>query len=250
MKPRFRLKYSDFENSAEGRKTFNEQLFTEVAPKYSLITRLLSFNRDIHWKQRLITLIDPLQVNDCLDLACGDGDIALMLAERFPDAHIIGLDLTEEMLERARQRPGQEKVEWRKGDMCHLELPAESVDVITGGYALRNAPDINRAIIEIHRVLRPGGKAIFLEFAKSDSVTQQHMNHCLLSIWGGLWGLLLHRRSEVYGYIAKSLRHFPPRSELHTIIRSAGLCNVHYETKLFGLMEITKAEKPGTASLE
>ena len=237
------MKYADFENSAEGRKNFNERLFTEVAPKYSLITRLLSFNRDSQWKQRLIEMIDRTRVNSCLDLACGDGDIALMLAKQYPNAHIIGLDLTEEMLELARRRPGQEKIEWRRGNMYKLNLPKESIDVLTGGYALRNAPDIARAIIEIHRVLRPGGQVIFLEFAKSDSAVRQWVNHCLLSIWGNLWGLLLHRRGEVYGYIAKSLRHFPQRSTLHAIMHDSGLSNIRYESKFFGLLEITVAEK-------
>lgn len=193
-------------------------------------------------------MIDRVPVNNCLDLACGDGDIALMLAKRYPNTHIIGLDLTGEMLDLARQRPGQEQIEWRKGNMCELDLPEASIDVLTGGYALRNAPDITHAIGEIHRVLRPGGQVIFLEFSKSGSTMHQRANHCLLSIWGNLWGLLLHRRGEVYGYIAKSLQHFPQRSKLHTIMRDSGLCNIRYETKLFGLLEITMAEKPGEAA--
>ena len=93
------------------------------------------------------------------------------------------------------------------------------MDIVTGGYALRNAPDLGTAIDEISRVLKPCGVAAFLDFSKPSGKILQKMEYWALKTWTGPWGTLLHRNREVYRYIAESLQPFPDRSQLRDIFR-------------------------------
>jgi demethylmenaquinone methyltransferase/2-methoxy-6-polyprenyl-1,4-benzoquinol methylase len=107
--------------------------------------------------------------------------------------------------------------------MHALPLASASCDLVTGGYALRNAPDLERAVVEIARVLRPGGQAAFLDFAKAATPTGQRWQYRLLRGWCGLWGRLLSGSWEVHGYIAESLRTFPAETDLDRLLLSQGL---------------------------
>jgi len=228
----FALDSREFLDVPDRKKFYNEQLFTEVAPKYDKITRLLSFGRDRAWKQMMIQAI-PGNPRHCLDLACGTGDLTLMLHERFPDATVTGVDLTPAMLDLARVRPGAEAIRFETGDMGALAFPDASMDLITGGYALRNAPDIGVALAEMVRVLKPGGCLALLDFSKSPSPLRHRLDYALLKSWGGFWGLALHGHADVYGYIAESLKRFPDRTALRRMLQQNKLGTL-VEIPLFG----------------
>jgi demethylmenaquinone methyltransferase/2-methoxy-6-polyprenyl-1,4-benzoquinol methylase len=180
--------------TAETKRLYNRELFREVAPRYDLVTRILSFGRDAAWKRALISRLSSENVHRILDLACGTGDLTRALAVRFPDAEVTGLDLTPEMLARAS---GNDRIVWKQGDMCDTGLPDGSIDLVTGGYALRNAPDLDTALDEIHRVLRPGGELAVLDFSASSRPLFRALHFGLLMFWGSLWGLLLHGKPSV-----------------------------------------------------
>lgn len=241
--PKFTLRAQAHLNSPEQKRYFNAELFREVAPRYDLITRLLSFGRDAAWKRDLIANLPDLQPATCLDLACGTGDLTRALAKRFPRARVIGFDLTPAMLELAKRHTNNEHIHYQQGDMQALPFANESMDVITGGYALRNAPDLALTLREIARVLRPGGTFSFLDFSKSLNPTLQRAGHALLKFWGCLWGLLLHGHADVYGYIADSLRTFPDRAALRVQLDDTGLHPVAYRTYMGGLVEWIRCRK-------
>src|SRR5262249_29260262 len=128
-------------------------------------------------------------------------------------------------------------------DMGSLDVPSESVDIVTGGYALRNAPDLGTTIDEISRILKPGGVAAFLDFSKPGGKIPQKIEYWVLKIWTGLWGTLLHRNHEVYSYIAESLQRYPDRSHLREILRDKGF-SVTYSRLFFGgITELLIAQK-------
>jgi demethylmenaquinone methyltransferase/2-methoxy-6-polyprenyl-1,4-benzoquinol methylase len=158
----------------------------------------------------------------CIDLACGTGDITRLLAEKYPQGRIVGVDIAEEMLWRAREHSRGHPVLFVNCDMSRLDLESESADIVTGGYALRNAPHLKQAIAEVHRVLKPGGVAAFLDFSKPEGWVMQKVEYALLKIWTGFWGLLFHRNAEVYGYIAESLRKFPDAGALDRLFYGQG----------------------------
>lgn len=237
MTASFTLQSRDYLGTPEGKKFYNEQLFTEVAPTYDRITRWMSMGRDIAWKRSMIRALPDFRPSACLDLACGTGDFTRMLRERYPEAPVTGLDLTPSMLDLARTLTNNPGIDYRVGDMGALPFPDASFDLVTGGYALRNAPDLPRAIAEIRRVLRPGGTCAFLDFSKPASPAGQAVGYTLLKSWGSLWGWLLHRNPDVYGYIAESLRAYPDRRALRECFRASGLEVVASRRFYGGLLE-------------
>ena len=238
MKARFQLHPKEYIGVPTTKQSFNHALFSEVAPKYDFITKALSFGRDASWKRRLIDELPDILAPQCIDLACGTGDLTRLLSKRFPKGRIIGLDLTPAMLEIARNHPAGPNMDYQEGTMNQIPVGEATMDVVTGSYALRNAPDLNRAIDEIGRVLRPGGTAAFLDFSKPRSRLGQTTHHLALKLWGGFWGLALHHNPDVYGYIADSLRLFPDRRELRTRFLQRSFSLLSEQRYYGGLLEM------------
>jgi demethylmenaquinone methyltransferase/2-methoxy-6-polyprenyl-1,4-benzoquinol methylase len=234
----------DYIHRPQGKLVFNREMFTVIAPKYDFITRALSLGRDTAWKNRMIQRLPPLNSPDCLDLACGTGDITFRLAKRYPRGSIVGLDLTEAMVARARARNSHQNVKFTIRNMCRTEFADNSFDIVTGGYALRNAPSLEKALAEIWRVMRPGGTAAFLDFSKSPKRPLQKAEFFLLKTWGGFWGITLHRNPQVYTYIAESLKQFPDTDQLRKLIAKVGFEIVWSKKHYFGMAETVLFKKP------
>jgi len=240
---RFSLKLGNHLEAPDTKRYYNEQIFSEIAPRYDFITRALSFGRDAAWKTDLIAALPDREKPVCLDLACGTGDLSLLLADKYPQGRITGLDITESMLAIARARSGHAHVAFINQDMNHLKFDPASADIVSGGYALRNAPDLASTIDEVNRVLKPGGIAIFLDFSKPPARFPQFLIYWVLKIWTGFWGLLLHQNHEVYSYIAESLHRFPDRDRLRRMFEARGFTIVRSRLYLLGIMELLVMEK-------
>lgn len=226
-----------------GKLRFNELHFTESARRYGLATAVLSFGRDAAWKNDLIAQLPALTAPACLDLACGTGDLTMALAERYPLGKVEGLDITQAMLDIAHSRSSSANLTFMKKEMCPLDYANESLDIVTGGYALRNAPDLGLLLREVYRVLRPDGIAAFLDFSKPASPFAQEIQYKLLTFWCGLWGVLLHGTSKVHGYIPLSLGAYPNAGELEKLIQSTGFARQSHRRFMFGMTEVIVLRK-------
>ena len=250
--PRLPSDETDFLGVPAAKREYNEVLFAEVARRYDLVTRALSLGRDQSWKRALLDSLpraDEMPAGSapaCVDVACGTGDVAFALARRYPQGTVCGVDLTPEMLAIARSRNCFPNVTLQLGDMHRLPFASGRIDVVTGSYALRNAPSLTAALEEVHRVLRPGGVAAFLDFSKSPHWLWQRLTYGVLYAWGGLWGLLLHGQPAVYAYIAKSLWHFPDRVALRQELSRAGFVEISSRQFYFGTLEMLTVVKPSS----
>lgn len=206
--------------SSDGKRHFNACHFTESAPRYDIATRGLSLGRDASWKRALIASLPEVENPVCLDLACGTGDVAFQLADRYREGTVHAIDLTPAMIELAKRRDEGGRIRFRVGDMADLAFADGSIDLVTGSYAIRNAPDLGEALREIHRVLKPGGRAAFLDFSKPRGRLAQACQYHLLRWWGGFWGLVLHGNPRIHGYISASLRDFPDDEALVDLFES------------------------------
>jgi demethylmenaquinone methyltransferase/2-methoxy-6-polyprenyl-1,4-benzoquinol methylase len=224
------------------KRDYNSGLFTRVAREYDGATRAMSLGRDQTWKRRLVALLPTLAAPHCVDLACGTGDVAAALAKRFACGEIVGIDLTPAMVEVARERCPQTNVSFQVADMSRTGIADGWADVVTGSYALRNAPVLDDALAEIHRVLKPGGCAAFLDFSKSPTQWRQSLQIPLLKIWGGFWGLILHGSPE-HAYIAESLRQFPNRLALREQFARHGFRLRQSRNCFSGMLEILVLER-------
>ena len=235
---------------ATQKKRYNQDLFEEVAPVYDTVTPLLSLGQDRRWKTRLVGWVpSPDQFPGtggavCLDLACGTGDFCQLLEGRFALGSIYGLDQSAAMMSDVHNRfTVDSSVQFLKGDMTRIPLGNESVDIVTGGYALRNAPDLSAALKETARVLRPGGLVAILDFSKSHSKFIQWIQLRILALWGKLWGYVFHRNPEVYGYLARSLAHFPDHQQFETMLREVKLETLRQQTGMMGLIRLLLLQK-------
>lgn len=240
---KFDLKINDYIETPEKKREYNEQHFSEAASRYDFATRAMSLGRDMAWKKQLIALLPKMEQPDCLDLACGTGDVTFMLADKYPQGKIIGLDLTEPMLDLARQRNSSQNVEFLQADMAATGLLDESVDIVTGSYAVRNAPELRQSFIEINRILRPDGVVAILDFSKPANRFFQAIQYKVLQYWCGLWGFLLHGNAEVHSYIATSLKMYPDRGELRNLLRECGFVVSSSLRFYFGTLELLLLRK-------
>lgn len=258
---RFLYRLQDFDLSQPASKrTYNRELFSPVSHVYSKITRVLSFGRDPVWKTELVSSLEerarlkpgsfPPGRMRALDIACGPGDLAFVLASQFPHAAITAVDLNPDMIRKAQENLRssfpklRDRITFLPGDMTHIEYPDSTFHFVTGGYALRNAPELEKTLKEIYRVLTPGGAAGFLDFSKTDKPVLRGLELALLSFWGRLWGFFFHRNAEVYGYIAESLKTFPGNREFLGLLKKTGFQVIKFKPIFLGFLHITVVLKP------
>jgi demethylmenaquinone methyltransferase/2-methoxy-6-polyprenyl-1,4-benzoquinol methylase len=226
------------------KRAYARTIFSTVASSYHLANRILSFGVDSRLKRACVDELHPDTDGVILDLATGDGDFIPLIHSRCPEVHIVGYDLTNEMLSRAAKKIiGITRCKLVQGDMMKLGIRDSSVQTVTGGYALRNAPDLDGAIKQIRRVLVDDGHAIFLEFTRSPNAFISFVQIRLLQIWCGMWGLVFHGKSHTYGYIADTVRLYPDRKVIHKIFRENGFDIIKSKVAMLGFLEILVVRK-------
>lgn len=245
MSGRIGLKARDHLLAPEKKRLYNERHFAAAAPRYDIATRAMSFWRDGAWKRLLVGSLPDLRSPACVDLACGTGDVSFLLAQRYPAGQVTGLDLTEPMLAIARGRNRFPNVRFMHQDLCATGLPDGCADIVTGSYALRNAPDLGLALDEIGRILKPGGVAVFLDFANAGNRFLRAPRRWLLTAWCGFWGLVLHGDPGIHGYIGASLSAFPAPSDLRGLFLDRGFELLVTRRFFGGITELIVLRKAG-----
>ena len=227
----------------EGKRRYVRSLFATIADRYDFITAALSYGQDRRWKARLIDMAAPLPGMRALDLATGTGDIAFALAAR--GARVVGLYITQRMIElaTAKKVSAHGTASFLVGDMMALPFADRTVDVVTTGYGLRNVPELEPAIDEIARVLRPGGVVLSLDFNRPGNAIVRTFYLAYLSTVGGLLGWLLHGDPDTYRYIPASIRSYPGAAAVASLMQSRGFSVVQHRRVLGGLMAIHHARK-------
>jgi ubiquinone/menaquinone biosynthesis methyltransferase len=244
-----RLPLRDALSTPARKARYVARLFDTIADRYDLITRLLSYGRDQHWKRRLIATAAIEPGERVLDLACGTGDLAF--AASALGAKVTGLDLTQRMLvlaqTRAREAPAMPApaniTTFTVGDMTSLPVADASIDVITTGYGLRNVPVLDDAIRECHRVLKPGGRLFSLDFNRPAFAPLRTAYLAYLTVVGSTVGWVLHGDPDTYRYIPESIKRYPGAEAVVQRLRDAGFREARWEPVLGGLMAIHVAKK-------
>jgi demethylmenaquinone methyltransferase/2-methoxy-6-polyprenyl-1,4-benzoquinol methylase len=229
-------------SSPARKREYVRGLFSTIAPRYDLITVLLSFGQDARWKRRLAAL-QPLTGTSVLDLACGTGDIAREAAGRGAH-HVVGLDITLRMLELAKERaPGGARLTFVAGDMTALPFSDGAFDVVTTGYGLRNVPVLATALSESARVLRRGGVLLSLDFDRPPNPAVRAVYLAYLTVVGSALGWLLHRDPDTYRYIPESIERYPGAAGVKAIALQSGFSSCEILPVLGGLLAIHRASK-------
>jgi demethylmenaquinone methyltransferase/2-methoxy-6-polyprenyl-1,4-benzoquinol methylase len=235
------VRLRDAFDTADRKRTYVRALFATIADRYDLITVLLSFGRDRHWKDRLVSLADVRPGVAALDVACGTGDITFDLSRR--GARAVGLDVTLRMVQIAAGKPSAHAARFTVGDMMSLPFAGAQFDVITSGYGIRNVPSIEPALREISRTLKPGGLFLSLDFNRPASRAVRFIYLNYLSLVGSLLGFVLHRDPDTYRYIPESIRRYPGADRVCGLACENGFSSCEWHRVLGGLMAIHVARK-------
>lgn len=208
-------------------------LFDRIAPIYDQMNNWLSLGQHRIWKLMTVKWSGATVGDTCLDLCCGSGDLAEMLARQVgTNGQVFGVDFSTQQLAIAQQRLQARglnlPIRWLEGDALNLSFPDNYFDAATMGYGLRNVMDIPRSLKELHRVLKPGAKAAILDLHRPRNpqvrAFQQWYLNTIVVPAARQFGV-----TEEYAYIAPSLDKFPTGSEQVNLALQVGFSTVtHY----------------------
>ncbi|HZQ01093.1 MAG TPA: bifunctional demethylmenaquinone methyltransferase/2-methoxy-6-polyprenyl-1,4-benzoquinol methylase UbiE [Reyranella sp.] len=219
------------------------RVFESVAPRYDLMNDLMSGGVHRLWKNTLIDVVNPRRGERFLDVAGGTGDIAFRIARRQgAEADVTVCDINAAMLaigrDRALDRGLVKGITWTAGDAEHLPFPDRSFDGYTIAFGLRNVTDIDQALRDAWRVLRPGGRFFCLEFSKVTSAPMARAYDAYSERALPMLGRIVARDAESYKYLHESIRRFPPQRELAKRMPAAGFGNVGWRNMTMGVVAL------------
>jgi demethylmenaquinone methyltransferase/2-methoxy-6-polyprenyl-1,4-benzoquinol methylase len=217
------------------------EMFTQIAPRYDLLNHLLSFELDRVWRRRAAARLRPILARSdvlVLDLCCGTGDLAFALA-RAGEARVLGADFAHTMLVRARSKgaslpgadgaPSRTHIDFLEADALRLPFAEHSFDLVTSAFGFRNLANYEAGLLEIYRVLKPGGTIAILEFMEPPE-----------GFLGGLYrwyftrvlpriGWLISRHQSAYTYLPRSVARFFRPTELAALLTDVGYGSVEFQ---------------------
>ncbi len=214
-------------------------VFTNVASKYDIMNDVMSVGIHRIWKDAMMDWLAPRNGQRLLDVAGGTGDIAFRFLKRAPQASAVVLDMTESMLIEGRKRAEAEqladRLDWVVGDAMALPFEANSFDVYTISFGIRNVTRIDDALAEAYRVLRPGGRLMVLEFSQLPNPAMQKAYDLYSFNVIPRMGQLIAGDRDSYQYLVESIRKFPDQESFAAMIREAGFENVKYRNLSLGI---------------
>ena len=226
------------------------EMFGRIAPRYDLLNHLLSLDIDKVWRRRVAKRCSAVLNNPAarvLDLCCGTGDLALAFRKEAPvGAEIVGSDFVPDMLARARAKAAAcgAGVTFVEADALSLPFSDGSFDLVSCSFGFRNLANYERGMLEIFRVLKPGGAAAILEFGEPrgklfGSLYRFYFRQLLPRLGG-----LISGNNSAYTYLPSSVSKFPSAEALQSLFERVGYTNVGFIRWTGGIVTLHTARKP------
>ena len=219
-----------------------QKMFSDIAPRYDLLNRLLSCGQDQYWRKRAVTRLSP-QSGECfLDIATGTADVALEIIRNVPKGavQVVGMDFSEKMLELARQKIDSldkaNSIQLECGSAESLPFEDNSFDGTTTAFGIRNFFDKGRSLREMHRVLKPGGRCVILEFSLPRNSILNALYRFYFEWLLPKVGRLISKHPSAYTYLPETVAAFPVRKEFSSLMQQAGFMNVTYKELTLGIV--------------
>jgi demethylmenaquinone methyltransferase/2-methoxy-6-polyprenyl-1,4-benzoquinol methylase len=221
-----------------------QRMFSAIAHRYDVNNTVLSFGLHHRWKRKAVARTQAREGETVLDLCSGTCDLALLLGERVgPTGRVIACDLNAEMLAVGRakveKRGRADRITCVLGNAEALQFPDASFDALTVAFGLRNVTDIPKALAEMARVLKPGARAVCLEFSRpTTAILRKVYDSYSFSLLPKIGTWIARDRTGVYQYLPDSIRHFPPQEAFARMWREAGFSRVEYTNYSGGIVAI------------
>ena len=222
-------------------------MFDRISPKYDALNHLLSLNIDKVWRRKTAKAVAKSQPKTILDLATGTADLAIALAKCNPQAHIIGMDISEKMLEIGKEKVSKKglanQIELRLGDAAALPFESNTFDAVSVAFGIRNFENLEHGLSEIQRVLKPNGRAVILEFSMPErfpikQLYALYFKHLLPAI-----GKAVSKDGNAYSYLPLSVEQFPKPKVFLRMLAEKGLENGMAKPLSFGIASLYTSTK-------
>ncbi len=228
-----------YADSEAGKSVQVQQMFNEIAGKYDLYNHTLSLGIDRFWRKKGILSLKKIAPKKILDVATGTGDLALEAYSRLQPESIIGIDISEKMMEIGQQKVTRaglsDKIEFQWQNCSALSFKDNSFDAASVAFGIRNFENLDEGLQEILRVLRPGGKFVVLELSVPEHFPVKQAYFLYSKLVMPAIGQLISGNKNAYNYLPKSIAAFPQNAELAAILQKNGFMDVRYKKLTFGI---------------
>lgn len=241
------------EGSEAEKARYVRRMFDAIAPRYDLTNTLISATLHLRWKQATAAFVRAPRGGRALDVCCGTGDLALLLARQVGhDGRVIGVDISGEMLSVARRKAETAKlvgiVEFALGDAEALALMDATFDGATVGFGIRNTLHPEVALRELHRVLRPGARLAILEFSRPRNPVVRRLYDWYAFTVMARVGRLASHHDDAYLYLPNSVQAWPDQEAFAAMMVRAGFEQVRYYDFLMGITAVHVGVRPARAA--
>ena len=217
------------------------KMFDNIADSYDKINHILSFNIDKNWRKKIIAHLPQTRPIQILDVATGTGDLAIMMAKHSKQARITAIDISDNMMEIAIKKADKEnvadKIVFKNNNVTNLPFDDNTFDYCTISFGARNFADLDKALGEIYRCLKPGGRLFIIEFSKKPSNKIVEILYKLYSkVWIPFIGGLISKNKGAYTYLPNSISKFIHWSVFVKKLKTVGFSSVHHKKLTFGIV--------------
>ncbi len=231
----------------ESKKIFVKQLFNSIYRTYDLLNHLLSFGIDIYWRKKSLHKVFLRDTDVCLDLAAGTGDYGIEVYKKFK-CSIIGYDIAENSLNVFKEKVRRKKLDESKftfvvGEAENLNLPDESINLITIAFGIRNFYDSQKALYEMYRVLKTGGQVLILEFSLPKNKIIRAIYKFYFEKILPLIGWIISKDKSAYKYLPESVKLFEQEKDIAGEMIKAGFREISIKPLTFGIVKLYSAKK-------
>lgn len=222
-------------------------MFNHIAPAYDFFNSLSSFGLDRYWRRKGINALKSFAPQDILDVATGTGDLALLAAKRLKPRRVIGVDISDGMMEVGRQKVMradlQQTISFQHEDCTRLSFEGECFDAVTASFGIRNFQQLDTALAEMLRVLRPGGHLMLLELSRPQSAPMKQLFWLYSHLVMPLMGALISGDRKAYSYLTASIEAFPQGEVMEQTLKRIGFGQVCWKRLTFGVCTLYIATK-------
>jgi demethylmenaquinone methyltransferase/2-methoxy-6-polyprenyl-1,4-benzoquinol methylase len=213
-----------------------QQMFSRIAPTYDQANHALSFNKDIEWRKASAAQAarDGFKPRKVLDLCAGTGDFALAVKGQWPEAKVVLADFAKPMLALAKTKAGA-GFDYLEADALKLPFQDFSFDAVVCGFGARNLDSVEAGVKETARVLKPGGKAVILEFFKPTGFLSKLAYGFYISTILPMRGGALSKDKSAYDYLQKSAKEFLSLDQFKALLEKNGFKDISVEIHTMGV---------------
>lgn len=230
-------------DSGDQRKRSIRQMFARLAPRYDLINRVITLGQDRRWRRETIHRLELDGRSRALDVGTGTGELAFQILRYAPQAKVIAVDFTPQMIRLGQKRDYHANVTWVIADVNHLPFADESFNAVVSGFVLRNVVEIERMLDEQNRILKPRGRIACLETSPPTKNIISLLIAAYMRYIMPILGSVISGDKKAYHYLEQSTHAFLSMDTLSQRFRDANFDEVHFTHHMFGNVAIHWARK-------